>query len=287
MTEESKGAARAVKAPDEAVKTEGIAAETTESTNEETIAKDTKGEAKTLGVKTDAAAEPVPTLRQIFSLPEKETDPSDDRWKAFQEALSKEVKGVKWISAMSDLAPKICELLDIRIDKVLVAAWKKVEALQKVLAESKKTPEKVVYLELAEHSIDYETRPFIDVKIKGASVKKLTLNVQLDCKLKGFVLKVQNGAIKEMETGNCEVKGAIKYGTLSIAEKKLAPVKLPLSIAIPSIEALSQPVIPAPESENESKQETPKSEDAPKAEPPSSVASETKSKPDAVERIEL
>ena len=37
-----------------------------------------------------------------------------------------------------------------------------------------------------------------------------------------------------MQTGNCEAKGTIKYGTLMIAEKKLEPIKLPLSIAIPS-----------------------------------------------------
>lgn len=257
MTDESNEAPLAVKAPAEAVETEGIGTETTESTNEETIARDTEGEADTLGVKTDPAAAPVPTLRQVFSLPEKETDPSDDQWSEFQEKLSNEVKGIKWTAAMPDLIPKICELLDIRIDKVLVAAWKKVEALQKVLAESKKTPEKVVYLELAEHAIDYETKPFIDVKIKSASVKKLTLNVQLDFKLKGFVLKVQNGAIKEMQTGNCEAKGTIKYGSLTIAEKKLEPIKLPLSIEIPDDIPFLMPAPDVEESAEEKAEATP------------------------------
>ena len=273
MTEESRGVAMAadVKAPGEAVRSEGIG----ESTSEEAIAKDTKVEATALGVKTDAAAEPVPTLRQIFSLPEKETDPADDQWETFQETLSKEVKGIKWTAAMPDLAPKICELLDIKIPDVLIAAWKKVGDLQKVLEESKKTPEKVVYLELAEHNIDYQTKPSIDVKVKSATVKKLELVVQLAFKLKGFVLKVQNGAIREMETGHCEAKGTIKYGSLPIAEKKLEPIKLPLSIPIPSLENLPQPSI-AREVEKVSKPETPisKSEDAPKVEP-------------SVERIEL
>ena len=179
------------------------------------------------------AADSSPTLRQVFSLPEKETDPSDDNWKAFQEKVTKEVKGVKWIASMPDLAPKVCELLDIKIPDVLVTAWKKVQDIQRVLAESKKTPDKTVYLELAEHNIDYQTKPSIDVKIKSANVKKLELPIQLGLKLKGFVLKIQNGRIKEMQTGQCEAKGTIKYGTLTIAEKKLEPIKLPLSIKIP------------------------------------------------------
>src|SRR5258706_14537106 len=81
-------------------------------------------------VKGAAAAESAPTIREIFALPEKDTDPSDDRWKEFQERIEKEVKGIKWTTAMPDLAAKIWEVLDINIPNVLVAAWKKSQELQ-------------------------------------------------------------------------------------------------------------------------------------------------------------
>ncbi len=195
-------------------------------------------EVKVTGVAEDtegaAAAESAPTVREIFALPEKETDPSDDRWKEFQERIDKEVKGIKWTAAMPDLAAKVCELLDIKIPNILVAAWKKAKELQTVLEKSKATPDEVVYLELTEHNINSEHKPSLDVRIKGATVKKIELGVQLGFKLKGFVLKIQNGGIREMQTGQCEAKGTIKYGTLMIAEKKLEPIKLPLTIAIPS-----------------------------------------------------
>jgi hypothetical protein len=216
-------------------------------------------------------AEP-PTLREIFAIPEKAEDEGDDRWQAFQKKLGDEARGIKWTAAMPDLGSKICELLDIKIHDILLTAWKKVEALRKVLEDSKQTPEKVVYLDLAEHSIDYETKPFIDVKIKSASVKKLTLTVLLNLKVKGFVLKVQNGAIRELQTGNCEAKGSIKYGTLSIAEKKLEPIKFPLSIPIPSL-------IPIPETAAET--EPAKTTDRKETE---GEATKTE---DSLERIEL
>ena len=180
------------------------------------------------------ATEVTPTVREIFALPEKDTEPSDDRWKEFRDRIGKEVKGIKWTAAMPDLAEKVCELLNIKIPNILVAAWKKAKELQTVLETSKATPDEVVYLELAEHTINSDHKPSLDVRIKGATIKKIELGVQLGFKLRGFVLKIQNGGITEMQTGQCEAKGTIKYGTLMIAEKKLEPIKLPLTIAIPS-----------------------------------------------------
>src|SRR6267378_901701 len=211
----------------------------------EGAAKDSKPAENLAEVKTRVAAERAPTLRQIFELPEKDTDPSDDCWQAFQEKVGKEVKGIKWMATVPDLAPKICELLDIKIPDVLAAAWKKVADIQAVLEKSKKTPDETFYLELAQHTINSEHKPSINVKIKGATVKKIELVIQLGFNLKGFLLKVQNGAITEVQTGQCEAKGTIKYGGLTIAEKKLEPIKLPFSIA------MSDLLIPIPEVEEE------------------------------------
>jgi|GEM_PF-586119 len=227
---EDPNAATTAEAAKAEVATESVVGNETAADSNATVARDI---AAREAVKGAAEAEPVPTLRQIFSLPEKETDPADDHWKTFQEQVRKEVKGVKWISSMPDLAPKVCELLDIKIPDVLVAAWKKVEDLQAVLEKSKKTPDETIYLELAQHTINSEHKPSVDVKIKGATVKKIELVIQLGFNLKGFLLKIQNGAIREIETAQCEAKGTIKYGGLTVAEKKLSPIKLPFSIPIP------------------------------------------------------
>jgi hypothetical protein len=206
----------------------------------------TKAAERAKDVKAEVVAEPAPTLRQIFELPEKDTDPADDAWQVFQEKVGKEIKGIKWTATALDLAPKVCELLDIKIPDVLITAWKKVADIQAVMEKSKKTPDEIVYLELAQHTIKSEHKPSIEVKIKGATVKKIELVIQLGFNLKAFLLKIQNGAITEMQTGQCEAKGTIKYGGLTIAEKKLEPIKLPFSIPMPS--NLFVPV-PGPEEE--------------------------------------
>ena len=173
-----------------------------------------------------------PTLRQFFAVLEPGDKP-DERWRAFQEKLDEEARGIKWTAAMPDLGSKICDLLDVKIHHILLTAWKKADALQKALADSRQTPDKTVYLDLTEHNVDYESKPFIDVKIKSATVKKLTLTMSLNLKLKGFSLKIQNGEIRQMQTGTCEGRGTLKYENLSIVEKKFEPVRFPKTIDIP------------------------------------------------------
>lgn len=220
-------------------------------TKDEVAAEESKPAANLKEVKPEAATEPAPTLRQVFSLPEKESDPADDGWQAFQERVNKEIKGIKWTSATPDLAAKVGELLDVKIPDVLITAWKKVKDIQAVLEKSKATPDETIYLELAQHTINSEHKPSIDVKIKGATVKKIELVIQLGFNLKGFLLKIQNGAISEVQTGQCEAKGTIKYGGLTVAEKRLEPIKLPFSIPIPVLANAVPETEPAPETATE------------------------------------
>jgi hypothetical protein len=198
-----------------------------------------------------------PTLRKFFGIPEKASDQGDDNWQAFKKQLAEETRGIKWTNAMPDLGSKIGELLDIKIHDVLLTSWKKVEAVRQALEESKQTPDKASYLDLSEHSIDYETKPFIDVKIKRASVKKLTLTVAVNLKVKGFGVKVQNGLIRELQTGRCEGKGLIKYEKLTIAEKEFEPIKFPFTIAVPGLitipETSVKPVVPKAPAATESR----------------------------------
>ena len=173
------------------------------------------------------------TLRRVFEIPEDdEPDESPDRWKAAQERIREEVKDIKLPAAMPDLAPKICELFDVKIPDVLLTSWKKVDALKALLEKSKKAPEETMYLELADHTINCQQKPHIDMKLKNVSVKKIEFLVKLTFKLKGFVLKIKEGKVKELETGSCEVKGTVSYAGQVIIDKKMSPIKLPLSIPL-------------------------------------------------------
>jgi hypothetical protein len=172
------------------------------------------------------------TLRDVFELPEPNApERSSEKWQGFQEKITKEVKGVK-LASMPDITKKFGELFDIPIPDIFLASWKKANALQAVLEESRKSPETVMNIELAEHTIVSQHKPCIEVKIRNAVVKKLEFTLRLGFVLKGFNLKIKNGAIREMQTGLCEAKGTVEYDGLVIAEKKLAPIALPTLIKL-------------------------------------------------------
>ena len=82
------------------------------------------------------------------------------------------------------------------------------------------------------NTIVSQHKPCIEVKIKNAVVKKLEFTLRLGFVLKGFNLKIKNGAIREVQTGLCEAKGTVEYERLVIAEKKLAPIALPTLIKL-------------------------------------------------------
>ena len=73
------------------------------------------------------------------------------------------------------------------------------------------------------------------MKIKELPVKKIEFLIKLLFNLKGFVLKVQNGAIQEIQSGACEIKGTVSYAGQVIVEKKLSPINLPGRIDVPAL----------------------------------------------------
>lgn len=182
------------------------------------------------------------TVRDVFELPEPGAEGSDN-WKTFKEKVSKEVKGIK-TAAMPDLARKVAELFEIPIPDIFLTSWKKAGGIQTLLEESRKAPETAMHAELGDHTINSQHRPHIEIRIQNKTVKKLEFTLKLVFNLKGFVLKIQDGRIREMQSGSCEVRGKMEYQGLVIADKKLAPITLPGVISL-------ERVLEAPPAEKE------------------------------------
>jgi hypothetical protein len=64
--------------------------------------------------------------------------------------------------------------------------------------------------------------------------KKIEFKVQIVTALKGINLKIQVGTITEIQAGSCDFEGKIKYGDLTIAEKKVGPLEL-LGVGVSTI----------------------------------------------------
>ena len=108
--------------------------------------------------------------------------------------------------------PKVAELFNVELPDLLVSSWKKARELQEALEESRKSPEEVIVLDLAEHEITNEYHPNIEIRIAGLPLpKKIEFKVQIVTALKGINLKIQAGTITEIQAGSCDFEGKIKY----------------------------------------------------------------------------
>lgn len=165
-------------------------------------------------------------LRTLFSCPDpRETTAPSKEWQQFQSRARREIKAIKYPAAMPDLTSKIAELFNVELPDLLVFSWKKARELQEALEESSKSPEKVIVLDLAEHTITTKYHPYIEIRIAGFQLpKKIEFEVQIVTTLKGIILKIQAGTVTEIQAGTCDFAGKVKYEDLTIAD--VGPIKL-------------------------------------------------------------
>lgn len=167
------------------------------------------------------------SLGAVFSFPGHGGDAgSHAQWRSFQRTLARELESVKTAS-MPDVASKIGELFDIQIPDILVSSWTKANEVRTVLQKSAAAPAETFWVGLGQHTVTSEHHPYVDIKIKGQTVRRIEFTLRLFFKLNSFVLKVQHGEIREIQTGSCDVQGVVEYRGITIAEKQLAPIQLP------------------------------------------------------------
>lgn len=167
------------------------------------------------------------SLHSLFFSPSRPSSAeSYAQWRAFQDKLSRELKSVKTAS-MPDLMPKIGELFDIQLPDILLTSWRKTIEIREMLEKSRVSPDATFWTGLGEHTISSEHHPYVDVKIKGQTVKRVELTIRILLKLNSFVLKIRQGQIREIQSGTCEIRGVVEYQGVVIAERKLEPIQLP------------------------------------------------------------
>jgi len=136
------------------------------------------------------------------------------------------------MAPVPDMAEMLAELFDIPIPGLLLGAWRKADALDKLLKESEQSPDEVMYLELADHTIQRNLEPYIEIRIEGLPPKRLYFKLNLNFRLNGFVLKIRAGKIREIQTARCYLQGNITFNNVELLKKEFEPITLPGRIPI-------------------------------------------------------
>jgi len=144
------------------------------------------------------------------------------------EALKKQAGAVEWTATASQLVPKVAELLDIRISRLLVAFWQKADEVDRALRESRQSPDRDIYVSLYDCSTEATLSPFIEIRVDGKMPgKRIPFTVTLPMTFKAVELKIRAGEIVDATAGECEITGSVKLEELTLAKLK-KPVTITL-----------------------------------------------------------
>ena len=169
------------------------------------------------------------TLRALFD----DLDPGSSNVEladrtSMAHALKQTVGAIEWTATSSLLVPKVAELLDIKLSRLLVAFWQKAEEVDRALHESRQTPDRDIYVSLYDCSTEATLSPFIEVRVGGKKPgKRIPFTVALPMSFKAVELRIRNGAIVDATAGECEITGSVKLEKLTLAKLK-KPVTLTL-----------------------------------------------------------
>jgi hypothetical protein len=175
------------------------------------------------------------TLNEFFLLEELSQDQvlkiqSGGGIAALKEKISRDIAGINWPAAFSGIVKNIGDLLNISISDIMISAWNKYRILLKYTDKGKYGPKETFLVTLAEHTIKSEHNPYIEVLLNEQLIRKIDFDISIALTLKGFILKIRDGKIKEIKAGTCKGKGTVKCENFVIFEKETESFSLPGSI---------------------------------------------------------
>ena len=134
-------------------------------------------------------------------------------------AVSAQIGAIEWTASASVLLPKVAELLDIPLPRIFVAFWEKAEEIARAVEESRKSPDDSIEATLVDCSTEATLEPYIEIRFKGAAPpKRISIVVSLPLTFRAVKLTIRRGAIVGIAAGECDMDGAIKLGTVTLAK---------------------------------------------------------------------
>jgi hypothetical protein len=167
------------------------------------------------------------TLSELFNLPEARN---------FLERALPDIKAelMETHSAIStsllyrtldrDLYKKMVETLSYNPMELIEASWENAGVLRDLGEYGGSEGETIVAL--ADHTVVCELFPSFD--IRGGNIKaRIALDVIVEFKLIGLVLRIENGRVSAVQAGSCEGVGVIKAGGVTLLEHQFGPIDMP------------------------------------------------------------
>jgi hypothetical protein len=118
------------------------------------------------------------------------------------------------------------DLMNVRIDTILLSAWGKYFSLRKYLDRDKYPENATVTTAIGEHTVKSEHRPFLEILINGIEYR-INFGISISLTMKSVILVIKGGRLKAIKPGECSAKGTVTCQSVQIYEKTSQPLVLP------------------------------------------------------------
>lgn len=130
-----------------------------------------------------------------------------------------------------ELATKTDELLSANLADVVVAGWKRYDALREAARRTYDAPASEEIVALAAHTVESSHRPSIDVFIDGALMGTITVELKISVTIDGALAVVRQGWLTGVRTGTFTVAASLAVQQTVVAERQW-PFDLPGAIQL-------------------------------------------------------
>jgi hypothetical protein len=179
-------------------------------------------------------AEATFTLRELFDVDVNDlavhAEPGVDVYQGaaeIRDEIHKASRAIRWKWVRDVLAKKSAEALDLNVIDVLLDAWKKYMQIAEYQENSRKDPQGTFLCPLAEHTVTSEHHPYVEILLRDHPIGKIVFDLEFSLTLEGFVLKIQDGAIFEIQAGSAKGKAALSLAKTVLLKRELQPVRFP------------------------------------------------------------
>jgi hypothetical protein len=151
--------------------------------------------------------------------------------------LTLKLSGAQWATLVHVAAGKVRELLRVPLTTILGRAWKDLKEVREAVETTRKAPGRTEVVALADHSVESEHKPYLDLYEGGKRIGRITFPISLEIELRGLLLEIETGAIRKIASGDARVKGTLKIGDVTLVEKAFERVRLPGEVPIDTVAA--------------------------------------------------
>jgi hypothetical protein len=141
--------------------------------------------------------------------------------------LMTNLSGRHWASLTHAIAGKVAELLQVPLTTILGRAWKDLKEVRAAMQTTRQSPDRTEEVVLADHSVESEHRPNLDLYQNGKRIGRIPFMVSVEIELRGLLLEIREGAIRKMISGDIRIKGTFKVAEFTLVEKASERVQIP------------------------------------------------------------